>query len=61
MPSTQFERTVLVRSQDRKVYIDPATLTSSSDRTIIVEQQNRLVSIKRKPTSADRVVYANED
>jgi len=61
MPSTPFERTVLIRSQNRIVYIDPATLTSSSDRTIIVEQQNRLVSIKRKPTSADRVVYANED
>jgi len=61
MPTTAFERTVLIRSQDRKVYIDPATLTSSSDRTIIVEQQNRLISIKRKPTSADRVVYANED
>ena len=61
MPSTQFERTVLVRSQSRIVYIDPVTLTSASDRTIIVEQQNRLVSIKRKPTSADRVVYANED
>jgi len=61
MPSTQFERTVLVRSQSRIVFIDPATLTSASDRTIIVEQQNRLVSIKRKPTSADRVVYANED
>ena len=37
MPTTQFERTVLVRSQ------------------------NRLVSVEKKPTSADRVVYANED
>ena len=61
MPSTQFERTVLIRSQSRVVFIDPATLTSSSDRTVIVEQQNRLVSVKRKPTSADRVVYASED
>ena len=61
MPSTQFERTVLVRSQSRIIFIDPSTLTSSSDRTIIVEQQNRLVFINRKPTSADRVVYANED
>ena len=61
MPSTQFERTVLVRSQDRKVYIDPATLTSSNDRTIIVEQQDRRISVERKPRSADRVVYASED
>jgi hypothetical protein len=61
MPSTQFERTVLVRSQSRIVYIDPATLTSSKDRTVIVEQQDRRVSVERKPTSADRVVYANED
>ena len=61
MPSTQFERTVLVRSQSRIVYIDPATLTTTKERTIIVEQQDRRVSIERKPTSADRVVYANED
>ena len=61
MPSTQFERTVLVRSQSRIVYIDPATLTSSKDRTVIVEQQDRRVSVERKPTSADRVVYASED
>ncbi len=61
MPSTQFERTVLIRSQNRIVYIDPATLTTSKERTAIVEQQDRRVSIERKPTSADRVVYANED
>jgi len=61
MPTTQYERTVLVRSQPRIVYIDPATLTSSNDRTVIVEQQDRRVSVERKPTSADRVVYANED
>jgi len=61
MPSTPFERTVLIRSQNRIVYIDPATLTTSKERTAIVEQQDRRVSIERKPTSADRVVYANED
>jgi len=61
MPSTQFERTVLIRSQNRIVYIDPATLTTAKERTVIVEQQDRRVSIERKPTSADRVVYANED
>ena len=61
MPSTQFERTVLVRSQSRIIYVDPANLTSSKDRTIIVEQQDRRVSVERKPTSADRVVYASED
>ena len=61
MPSTQFERTVLIRSQSRIVYIDPATLTTAKERTVIVEQQDRRVSVERKPTSADRVVYANED
>ena len=61
MPTTSFERNVLIRSQDRKVYIDPATLTSSNDRTIIVEQHDRRVSVERKPTSADRVVYASEE
>jgi hypothetical protein len=61
MPTTQYERTVLVRSQSRIVYIDPATLTTAKERTVIVEQQDRQVSIERKPTSADRVVYANED
>ena len=61
MPSTRFERTVLIRSQNRIVYIDPATLTTSKERTAIVEQQDRRISIERKPTSADRVVYANED
>tara|TARA_R110002012_G_scaffold321451_1_gene549261 strand:- start:1327 stop:1512 length:186 start_codon:yes stop_codon:yes gene_type:complete len=61
MPSTPFERTVLIRSQNRIVYIDPATLTTSKERTAIVEQQDRRISIERKPTSADRVVYANED
>ena len=61
MPTSPSERTVLIRSQSRKVYIDPATLTSSSDRTIIVEQQDGRVFVKGKPTSADRVVYANED
>ena len=61
MPSTQFERTVLVRSQSRIIYIDPATLTTSKERTVIVEQQDRRVSVERKPTSADRVVYASED
>lgn len=61
MPSTQFERTVLIRSQSRIVYIDPATLTTAKERTVIVEQQDRRVFVERKPTSADRVVYANED
>ena len=61
MPTTASERTVLIRSQDRKVYIDPANLTSSKDSTIIVEQQDIRVSIERKPTSADRVVYASEE
>ena len=35
--------------------------TSPSERTVLVRPQNRFVFIKRKPRSADRVVYANED
>ena len=61
MPTSPSERTVLVRPQNRLVFVDAQTTTSSKDRTVIVEKQNRFVFIKRKPTSADRVVYANED
>ena len=35
--------------------------STSAERTVLVRSQNRLVSVERKPTSADRVVYANED
>ena len=61
MPTSPSERTVLVRSQNRLVFVDSQTTTSSKDRTVTVEKQNRFVFIKRKPRSADRVVYANED
>ena len=61
MPSTPAERTVLVRQEIRLVFVDTKNTVSSLDRTVLVKSQDRLVSIERKPTSADRVVYANED
>ena len=61
MPSTPSERTVLVRQEKRLVFVDIKNTISSRDRTVLVKSQDRLVSIERKPTSADRVVYANED
>ena len=61
MPTSVAERTVLVRPQTRLVFVDAQTTTSSKDRTVIVEKQNRFVFVKRKPRSADRVVYASED
>lgn len=61
MPTTSLERTVLVRSQNRLVFVDAQTSTTSKDRTVNVEKQDRFVFIERKPRSADRVVYANED
>ena len=61
MPTSVAERTVLVRPQTRLVFVDAQTTTSSKDRTVIIEKQNRFVFVKRKPRSADRVVYANED
>ena len=61
MPTSVAERTVLVRPQTRLVFVDAQTTTSSKDRTVLIEKQNRFVFVKRKPRSADRVVYANED
>ena len=61
MPSTPAERTVLVKQEKRLVFVDIKNTNSSRDRTVLVEAQDRHVSIERKPRSADRVVYANED
>jgi hypothetical protein len=61
MPSTPAERTVLVKQEKRLVFVNIKNTTNSRDRTVLVKAQDRLVSIERKPTSADRVVYANED
>lgn len=61
MPSTPAERTALVVQEKRVIFVDIKNTVSSKDRTVIVKAQDRLVSIQRKPTSADRVVYANED
>ena len=45
MPTSIAERTVLVRPQNRLVFIDAQTTTSSKDRTVTVEKQNRFVFI----------------
>lgn len=35
--------------------------TISGARTVLIRAQLRKIYIERKPTSADRIVYANED
>jgi len=35
--------------------------TTSAERTVLVRSERRLVVVERRPTSADRTVYANED
>tara|TARA_R100001510_G_scaffold43932_1_gene40420 strand:+ start:262 stop:447 length:186 start_codon:yes stop_codon:yes gene_type:complete len=61
MPSTPAERTVLIKQEKRLVFVDIKNTISSRDRTVLVKAQDRFISIERKPTSADRVVYANEE
>ena len=48
MPTSIAERTVLVRPQNRLVFIDAQTTTSSKDRTVTVEKQNRFVFINKR-------------
>ena len=36
-------------------------MSTSAERTVRVPEQKRIVTIFGKPTSADRIVYANED
>jgi len=36
-------------------------MSTSAERTVRVSEQRRIVFVERKPTSADRIVYANED
>lgn len=36
-------------------------ITSSAERTVLVQAEKRVVTVERKTTSADRTVYANED
>jgi hypothetical protein len=57
MPSTPEERKIIVPYESRMLYID----TYNDRRTVLVTQQDRMVHVKGKPTSADRVVYANEE
>jgi hypothetical protein len=55
--STVAERTVLVPDQVRLVFID----LFDENRIVNVRAENRTVNVERKPNSADRTVYANED
>jgi|TARA_R100001460_G_scaffold108307_1_gene159053 hypothetical protein len=36
-------------------------MSTSAERTVRVSEQIRIVYVEKKPTAADRVVYANED
>jgi len=36
-------------------------MSTSSERTVRVPEEIRIVFVEKKPTSADRVVYASED
>ena len=57
MPSTPEERKIIIPYESRILYID----IYNDRRTVLVTQQDRMVHVKGKPTSADRVVYANEE
>jgi hypothetical protein len=36
-------------------------MSTSAERTVRIPEERRIVTVFSKPTSADRVVYANED
>ena len=36
-------------------------MSTSAERTVLVPAEVRIVYMEKKPTAADRVVYANED
>jgi len=36
-------------------------MSTSAERTVRVSEQIRIEYVEKKPTAADRVVYANED
>ena len=54
--STTFDRTIRVRTEQRLVYVDGATTTTTKERTAIVQKENRVVVPKRETTAADRTV-----
>jgi len=54
--STVFDRTVIVRTEQRLVYINGATTTTVKERTAIVQKESRVVIPKRETTAADRTV-----
>ena len=54
--STGFDRTVRVRTEQRLVYIDGATTTTTKERTTIVQKENRVVLPKRETTASDRTI-----
>ena len=53
---TTFDRTIRVRSEQRLVYIDGATTTTTKERTVIVQKENRVVFPKRETTASDRTI-----
>lgn len=55
--STAAERTVRIPDESRLVFVQG----QDTNRIARVRAQTRLVFVEKKPTSADRVVYANED
>ena len=36
-------------------------MSTSAERTVRIPAEVRIIFVENKPTSADRVVYANED
>ena len=36
-------------------------MSTAAERTVRVNAENRVVHVDKKPTPADRTVYANED
>ena len=57
MTTTAAERTARIPFENRLVFAEAI----DTNRTVRVRSQNRIVFVERKPTSADRIVYANED
>jgi len=55
--TTAAERTVRIPDESRLVFVD----LFDEYRVVRVREQYRTVNVERKPNSADRTVYANED
>tara|TARA_R100000664_G_C2754450_1_gene142069 strand:- start:2003 stop:2185 length:183 start_codon:yes stop_codon:yes gene_type:complete len=59
--STQVVNSVLATGSIGTLTINIVNGPVSGARTALIRAQLRKIYIDRKPTSADRVVYANED